>query len=83
MQATRHLADWKRRVLDQMIVVEDMRAKGYDTRLAETLLATTQRTLAEGHRHRQLILQVLATSRQSSDRRGSRAQRRGCDGSAH
>ncbi|MDR7035821.1 MULTISPECIES: hypothetical protein [Methylobacterium] len=64
VQATRHLADWTRRVADQRIVVEDMRARGYDTGLAEALLETMQRTLAEGRRHRQIILDALArTSR--------------------
>ncbi|MER2269363.1 hypothetical protein [Methylobacterium oxalidis] len=60
-QADRHLAVWRRRMLDQMILIEDLQAKGYDTMLAEALLATMQRTLEEGQRHRQLILQALAT----------------------
>ncbi|MEA1834759.1 hypothetical protein U8607_21935 [Methylobacterium durans] len=60
IQANRHLADWRRRMLDQMILVEDMRAKGYDTALTEALLATMLRTLVEGQRHRQLILETLA-----------------------
>ncbi|AWN42378.1 hypothetical protein [Methylobacterium durans] len=63
VQANQLLADWKRRVLDQMIIVEDLRAKGYDTALAEALLETMQRTLEEGRRHQQLILEALSLSR--------------------
>ncbi|WP_336492018.1 hypothetical protein [Methylobacterium nigriterrae] len=67
VQATRHLADWKRRVADQEIAIEEMNAKGWDTSLAEVLLQTMRRTLVEGRRHQQLILEVLASRRSQGD----------------
>ncbi|GJE41492.1 hypothetical protein [Methylobacterium soli] len=60
IQADRLLADWQRRVADQIVCIEEMTAKGYDTDLAEDLLRTMEYTLEVGQRHRQLIVEALS-----------------------
>jgi hypothetical protein len=50
----------ERRVAAQMLLLEQLRADGHDTRLAEKLLASLQATLTEWRTHRELIVKRIA-----------------------
>jgi hypothetical protein len=59
-QADQDIVDGERRVAAQMLLVEQLRADGHDTHLAEKLLASLQASLSEWRAHRELIVQRIA-----------------------
>ena len=59
-QADEDIVQGERRVAAQMLLLEELRAGGQDTRLAEKLLASLQATLSEWRTHRALIVQCIA-----------------------
>jgi hypothetical protein len=60
VQADEDIVQGERRVAAQMLLVEQLRAEGHDTSLAEKLLASLQATLSEWRTHRALIVQRIA-----------------------
>ena len=58
--AERHIVEGERRVTEQCLRVETLRADGHDTVEAEKLLRTLKATLVEFCDHRTLILQTKA-----------------------
>ncbi|WP_336490022.1 hypothetical protein [Methylobacterium nigriterrae] len=75
LRADRLLADWQRRVADQILCIEEMTAKGFDTALAESLLRTMMQTLEAGHWHRQLIVEALTRCAEAPGARRSLVNR--------
>jgi hypothetical protein len=59
-QADQDIAEGERRVASQMLLIEQLRTDGHDTRLAEKLLAGLVATLTEWRTHRELIIQRIA-----------------------
>jgi hypothetical protein len=60
VQADEDISEGERRVAAQMLLLEQLRADGHDTRLAEKLLASLQATLTEWRTHRELIVKRIA-----------------------
>jgi multidrug resistance efflux pump len=58
-QADRHLAEGERRIADQIILIEELTAKGHDTTGAEKLLRNFEQARETWRVHRQLILDTL------------------------
>jgi|SRR5215211_8883162 hypothetical protein len=58
-QADRHLLEGERRIADQIILIEELTAKGHDTTGAEELLRNFEQTRETWRVHRELILDTL------------------------
>ncbi|HEX2726229.1 MAG TPA: hypothetical protein VHN20_10450 [Beijerinckiaceae bacterium] len=59
-RADQDITEGERRVAAQLLLIEQLRADGHDTRLAEKLLAGLEATLTEWRTHRELIIQRIA-----------------------
>lgn len=62
-QAIRHIARAEEMVTEQRELIQRMAEHGHDTKLAETLLVTMQRTLHQMCEHRELIEASIAAGR--------------------
>jgi hypothetical protein len=62
-QAIRHIARAEEMVTQQRDLITRMAEHGHDTRLAEQLLHTMQRTLHRMYEHREMIETALAAGR--------------------
>ena len=54
-----HVAEGERRITQQMLLVEELRRDGHDTREAEGMLATFEQTLRSIHEHRAIIISTI------------------------
>lgn len=59
-QADTHVVNGERRVSEQRMRLEQLRADGYQTGEAEHLLVNLEQTLAQMQAHREVILRTIA-----------------------
>ncbi|ACL63054.1 hypothetical protein [Methylobacterium nodulans] len=60
IQADRHLAAGEKRVIEQIVLLQRMTEKGYDTATGKDLLRLLEETMVIWQDHRQLILDAIA-----------------------
>ncbi|WP_262031495.1 hypothetical protein [Microvirga sp. Mcv34] len=58
--ADRHLAEGKRRIAEQIVLIQNLTRCGHDTTEAKKLLQNFEDTLEIWHTHRGLILDAIA-----------------------
>ena len=61
--AIRHIARAEEMITEQRELIQRMAEHGHDTKLAENLLHTMQRTLHQMYEHRELIETAIASGR--------------------
>jgi len=59
-QAIRHIARAEEMVMEQRGLIDRMVQHGHDTKLAEAVLVTMQRSLDRMHEHREMIERAIA-----------------------
>ena len=58
-QADQHIATAERRITKQRLLVEELRADGHDTKVAEEMLRGFQENLQTLREHREIIIKTI------------------------